>query len=213
MCGRYTLRATPAELVEIFGLFREPDVRPRYNIAPTQNVLAIRFDENATPREPVQLRWGLIPSWSKDARKPLINARGDTVAVKPAFRSAFKKRRCLIAADGFYEWQALEGRKQPHHIRLRDGRPFAFAGLWERWGDIESCAIITTEANDLIATIHDRMPVILPPDAWDAWLMPDGGNTELLRPYPPEEMELHPVSLTVNNPRNDTPACLEAAGV
>jgi len=135
MCGRFTLRTPPKEVAENFGLFREPQILPRYNIAPTQNVLAIRFDENATPREPVLLRWGLVPSWADDVKigNRMINARADGVATKPSFRAAFKRRRCLIVADGFYEWKNLDAKqKQPYHITMQDGRPFAFAGLWER---------------------------------------------------------------------------------
>ena len=161
MCGRYNLTLSPNELQEFFDLFREPPWSPRYNIAPTQSVLAIRFDEEATPREPVLLRWGLIPSWAKDETigSKLINARGETVAEKPSFRAAFKRRRCLIPATGFYEWQKQPGStKQPYHITTADGRPFAFAGLWERWtkgpSPVETCTIITTAANDDLQAIH-----------------------------------------------------------
>lgn len=218
MCGRYTLRTPPAELAEFFGLFREPDVRPRYNIAPTQSVLAIRFDENATPREPVLLRWGLIPSWADDAKigSRMINARADTVATKPAFRAAFKRRRCLVAADGYYEWKQLDDGKQPYLIGRTAGGPMAFAGLWESWtkGEepIESCTIITTDANEAIGAIHDRMPVILPPEEYDRWLDPQSDAQELgglLAPYPLDDLAARPVSRTVNNPRNDSAACIE----
>lgn len=219
MCGRFTLRTPPGDLAEVFALFREPDwLQPRYNIAPTQQVLAIRFDEHATPREPVMLRWGLIPSWAKDAKigNSLINARADTVAAKPSFRAAFKRRRCLIVADGFYEWKKLDDGKQPYQIGLRNGKPFAFAGLWERWEKgaepIESCAIITTEANDLMSPLHDRMPVILRPDDYDAWLDPSGDAKALqglLRPYPDDDLVAYPVSRAVNNPRNDRAECVE----
>jgi len=218
MCGRYNLRTTPAELREVFELFREPDwPQPRYNMAPTQTVLAIRFDEHATPREPALLRWGLIPSWAKDTKigNSLINARADTIATKPSFRSAFKRRRCLIPASGFYEWQKRDDGKQPYQIAMRSGKPFAFAGLWEQWekgdGPIESCAIITTEANDLMAPLHDRMPVILRPDDYDAWLDPasDAGALQgLLQPYPDDDLTAYPVSKVVNNPRNDRPECV-----
>jgi putative SOS response-associated peptidase YedK len=218
MCGRYTLRTPPAKLAEFFGLFREPDVVPRYNIAPTQQVLGIRFDENATPREPVLLRWGLIPSWADDAKigSRMINARADTVATKPAFRTAFRRRRCLVAADGYLEWRQQPDGKQPYLIGLRDGGPMAFAGLWESWtkgGEpIESCTIITTDANDAVSAIHDRMPVILLPEDHDRWLGPHSDSkalTELLVPYPLDDLAARPVSRTVNDPRNDTPECVE----
>jgi len=219
MCGRYTLRATPKELAEIFSLFREPEwPHPRYNIAPTQTVLAIRFDENATPREPVSLKWGLIPSWAKDAKigNSLINARADTVATKPSFRSAFKRRRCLIPASGFYEWQKRDDGKQPFQIGLKSGQPFAFAGLWERWhkegAPVESCTIITTDANDLMEPLHNRMPVILQPDAYDVWLDPASDPASLqglLRPYADDDLVAYPVSRAVNNPRNDRAECVE----
>lgn len=219
MCGRYTLRTPPAELAEFFGLFREPDVRPRFNIAPTQQVLAVRFDEAATPREPILLRWGLVPFWADDLKigNRMINARSDTVAAKPAFRAAFKRRRCLVPADGFFEWKQQDGGKQPYHIRLRSGEPFAFAGLWEHWdkgkAPVESCTIITTDANDFMSSIHDRMPVILTPDAYDAWLDPHNQDAEaltgLLRPYADDDLTAVPVSTIVNNPRNDVPGCVE----
>ena len=142
-------------------------------------MLSFRFDEDATPREPVLLRWGLIPSWAKDEKigYKLINARGETVAEKPSFRAAFKRRRCLIPATGFFEWQKTTDRtKQPYHITLADGRPFAFAGLWERWEQggppVETCSIITTSATEELQPIHDRMPVILPTEAYDEWLAP-----------------------------------------
>jgi putative SOS response-associated peptidase YedK len=176
-----------------------------FNVAPTQQILAIRIQDDA--KAFATMRWGLIPSWAKDKKMPFINARGETVAEKPAFRSAFKKRRCLIVADGYYEWKALEAkRKQPYYFRLKSNEPIAFAGLWETWsGDgepIESCAIITTEANDLSRAIHDRMPVILRGDEAEAWLDPDVEDAKalvpLLRPFPAEEMVAFPVSTRVN---------------
>jgi putative SOS response-associated peptidase YedK len=180
-----------------------------------------RLDQPQRAWTPV--RWGLIPSWAKDAKigNKLINARGETVAEKPSFRSAFRKRRCLIPADGFYEWKKLDGGKQPHFIHLRDEEPFAFAGLWEHWTNpddgevIESCTIVTTEANALMRTLHDRMPVILPPADYDRWLDPATqdveGLKELLRPYSSEEMTAYPISAYVNNPRHEGVKCLEAA--
>ena len=171
-------------------------------------------------RELVRLHWGLVPSWAKEEAigSRLINARAETVTEKPAFRAAFRSRRCLVLADGFYEWQRLGTRKQPYFISFRDRRPFAFAGLWERWQSgsgrsVESCTIITTSANEAVAPVHDRMPVILDPHDHAAWL--DTGSKEsgdlihLLRPQPSEAMEAFPVSLLVNNPANDLPACRE----
>jgi len=215
MCGRYTLRTSPADLAEIFAVLREPEIRPRYNIAPTQQVLVVRQPEEE--REFALLRWGLIPSWAKDKKiaSSLINARADTVATKPSFRSAFKKRRCLIVADGFYEWHRTDDGKQPYHFTMTDGKPFAFAGLWEHWhqGDetIESCSIITTDANELMEPLHNRMPVILPRDAYDVWLdcdVPGAEVEKLLVPYPAKAMTATPVSTVVNNARNETHECL-----
>jgi putative SOS response-associated peptidase YedK len=201
-------------LVKIFGVQPAFEWRPRFNIAPTQPVAGVR--RGSSGREAALLHWGLIPSWSKDPAigSRMINARAETLSSKPSFR----KRRCLILADGFYEWQKTGGRsKQPYLIRLRDSRPFAFAGLWESWsgGDtvVESCTIITTEPNALLAEIHDRMPVILHEQDYDRWLDPaiqDGGELEsLLVAYPAEQMAYDPVSTLVNNPRNDAPACAE----
>lgn len=222
MCGRFTLRTSPAQLVEIFQLLREPVFKPRYNIAPTQPIAVVRQSE--TSRELSLLHWGLIPSWSKDPKMGarMINARSDTVATKPSFRAAFKRRRCLIAADGFYEWKKLDAKnKQPMYIRLKSDEPFAFAGLWEAWhgGDgteIESCTIITTDANDLLREVHDRMPVILPEEAYGTWLNPKESDAEtlqaLLVPYAPDEMTFFPISTLVNSPRNDSPECIKPAG-
>jgi putative SOS response-associated peptidase YedK len=221
MCGRFNLRANPRQLAEIFQLLREPDLQPRYNIAPTQPVAVIRQVD--THRELSLIRWGLVPSWSKDPKSgpPLINARADTVATKPAFRAAFKRRRCLIPADGFYEWKKADGKnKQPFHIRMKPEHPFAFAGLWEHWGGqdsaaVDSCTIITTDANELLRPIHDRMPVILQTDDYDRWLNPkleDVPTLEaMLQPFPAEEMTAYPISTLVNSPRNDSVACIEVA--
>jgi putative SOS response-associated peptidase YedK len=166
------------------------------------------------------MRWGLIPSWADDPKigYKLINARAETVAGKPAFRNAFRQRHCLIPADGFYEWHAAGTKaKQPWHIRRKDGRPFAFAGLWEHWNapespPVESCTIITTDANEVVRPIHDRMPVILDPADYAAWLDPRDPTIaqELLRPCPAEVMTAFPVSSMVNNPKNEDPRCLEA---
>jgi putative SOS response-associated peptidase YedK len=218
MCGRFTQR-TPAErLKREFQLEEIPPIEARYNIAPTQNILAVR--QMADDREAVLLKWGLIPSWAKDASMGarLINARSETVEEKPAFRQAFKQRRCIIPADGFYEWQRTEGRKQPFFFRMRDESPFGFAGLWERWegeGDqiINSCTILTTEANKVLQPVHDRMPVILNRDDYELWFDEDVRKRDLikdlLRPYPSAEMAGHPVSASINSPRNQGAELIE----
>ena len=221
MCGRFTLRTSTKDIVKkAFSLIDAPDLKPRFNIAPTQQIAAIKLNPETGTRQLSQFRWGLIPSWADDPKigYSMINARAESVAVKPAYRSAFKKGRCLIVADGFYEWKKTGQNKQPFFIRLKDDEPFAFAGLSEHWhrGDqtIDSCSIITTEPNELMEGIHDRMPVILSPDNYDLWLEPDfHGETkllEMLKPYPAEEMEAFPVSTVVNNPRNETRGCIEA---
>jgi putative SOS response-associated peptidase YedK len=224
MCGRY-VRYTPIDrYAERFGcdaVAADLDPTPSYNVAPSQPVLAARTTAGGR-RELTALKWGLLPAWAKEPKLPYatINARAETVAEKPAFRAAFRKRRCLIAADGFYEWQKTGNHKQPFFIRLADRSPFAFAGLWEHWEQageaIESCAIIVTEANALMRTIHDRMPVILSPDDYDLWLDPEIGDparlTPLLVPYPAERMEAWPVGTAVNSPRNDGPELLAAVG-
>jgi putative SOS response-associated peptidase YedK len=215
MCGRFTLRTPARDLVEVFELLRDPEVSPRYNIAPTQNIAVVRQD--GKNRQLSLMRWGLVPAWSKDpqAGPPLINARSETVATKPSFRTAFKRRRCLIPADGFYEWQKQADAKTkiPHYIRMAKDRPFAFAGLWEFWHDeLESCTIVTTEANELMRPLHDRMPVILSEEQYDRWLDPKNENVaeleSLLRPYPPNEMTAFPISTLVNSPRNESPECI-----
>lgn len=220
MCGRYTLTVDAAVLAEFFELEPLTELEPRYNIAPTQKVPIVRPGYGRA-REWASVRWGLIPSWAKDPSigARLINARAETAADKPSFRAAFKHRRCLVPADGFYEWVKLAGGKQPHHIRFADRRPFAFAGLWERWSPpggeaIESCTILTTTPNELIAGLHDRMPVILPRDRFAAWLaegpLPTLAAAELLVPHPAEGMEAVPVSKWVNSPRNDDAGCMTA---
>jgi len=216
MCGRFNLRATPAQLQEFFDLFREPEVTSRYNIAPTQTTLVCRLNDNGE-RELVPLRWGVIPSWSKDIKigASLINARGETVSEKPSFRSAFKKRRCLIPASGFYEWLREGKNKQPFHIHHKDDSPFAMAGLWETWNHgehpIESFSIITTSANQLMRSIHDRMPVILEPELFAEWLDPKAEPEflkSIVQPYEWNGFETLPVSAVVNNARNETPECV-----
>jgi putative SOS response-associated peptidase YedK len=212
MCGRYA-RFTSAEIyARLFDAGPALEVEARYNVAPSQPVLAAR-NAIGGGRELVMLHWGLIPFWSRE-RSPgysTINARAETVATRPAFRSALRLRRCLIAADGFYEWRKLGKGKQPYFIRLKGGEPFAFAGLWERWeGEgavVESCAIIVTVANERVALIHDRMPVILAPGDYDRWM--DPGQKEpaqllsLLGSYPAQAMEAYPVGREVNSPRNE----------
>lgn len=230
MCGRFTQTRTWTELLEIYGITESlsPSNFPaRYNIAPTQNVPVVRRQPTSGERELVNLRWGLVPSWAKEIGigAKMINARAETVADKPAFRDAFSKRRCLIVADGFYEWQAQPqgpkhpGPKQPYFITTADGRPFAFAGLWEEWWSpesnlVETCTIITTEASPALRPVHQRMPVILTPGSFDAWLdgVSGAGDTRtLLAPYD-GELTLRPVGRRVNNVGNDDRECIEPAG-
>jgi putative SOS response-associated peptidase YedK len=211
MCGRFAQRTDPKKLAKTFKVMDAPNAEPRYNIAPTQEILGV--SESADGRELKFFKWGLIPSWAKDKSigARLINARSETVTEKPAFREAFKRRRCLIPADGFYEWQRTGGKKQPYFFRMRDESPFGFAGLWERWENggghaIESCTILTTEANDVLRPVHDRMPVIVHQEEYSLWLEGDTREQELLRelmrPFPAEEMVGYPVSPLVNSPRN-----------
>ena len=226
MCGRFTLTVDAAELQAAFPGLQLPEdqshLSPRYNIAPTQPVTAILNGDNINLR---QLQWGLIPFWSQDSQTGarLINARAETLADKPSFRMALRRWRCLILADGFYEWQRLSnGHKQPIYVRLRSGGVFAFAGLCESWSPpgsdsadvLHSCAIITTEPNELLQPIHNRMPVILPSSSYEVWLEPgDVAPSALqlmLRPYPAVEMSAYAVSRTVNNPRNDSPDCVRS---
>ncbi len=220
MCGRFSLGTPAAILAAQFQLFKTPAWTPRYNIAPTQEAPTVLKTSADSPRHFKRLRWGLIPSWAKDLSigSQLINAQAETAATKPAFRSAFRKRRYLILADGFYEWKKENRHKQPFHIRLHDGRPFAFAGLWEHWdaGEglaIDSCTILTTTPNDLLRPLHHRMAVILEPENYDLWLDPAIQEADrlqpLLRPYPTETMTAYPVSTRVNNPANDHPECVE----
>jgi putative SOS response-associated peptidase YedK len=217
MCGRFTLATPNQTIAEAFELESAPVLKPRYNIAPTQPVAAVRTGPSG--RELVMLHWGLIPSWAKDVEigARMINARAETVAEKPAFRRPFRSRRCLILADGFYEWRRDGERKQPYFITMKDRRPFAFAGLWDRWaaagGDrVESCTIITTTPNGVLAPIHDRMPAILPPVAQATWLDATVEESErlqsLLQPFDAAEITAYPVSPRVNNPRNDDQDCI-----
>jgi putative SOS response-associated peptidase YedK len=219
MCGRFTLTIDPAELRDEFqGAAFPSQFAPRFNIAPTQPILAIPNDgRNAADF----FLWGLIPSWAKDPSigNRLINARGETLREKPAFRGAYKYKRCLILADGFYEWKSQAGTKSkiPHYVHLKTRKPFAFAGLWDEWlapegSPIRSCAIVTTTPNQLMAAIHNRMPVILTPEDRALWIdsaprTPDS-LSHLLRPFADELMEAYPVSTLVNNPANDSADCL-----
>ena len=219
MCGRYALTANPEKIQQVFELTDVPQtIAPRFNIAPTQPVAVVVADEKG--RNFDVFRWGLIPFWAKDAGigNRLINARAETVAEKASFKHALKRRRCLILADGFFEWQKLPQGKQPVFIHLKDLAPFGMAGLWEHWqspggDDIYSCTIITTEPNELLKPVHNRMPVILPAEAHTQWLAPDvqspAAVLPLLHTFPAEEMAFYPVSTLVNSPANDNPTCIE----
>ena len=218
MCGRYTLSTPAGRLAEEFQLNDGAiDLTPSYNVAPTQEVAAIL--EEGGQRRLEMLRWGLVPSWADDPEigVRMINARSETAPEKPSFRRAFRSKRCLIPADGFYEWKRENGGKQPYYFHMHDGRPFAFAGLWERWekgGSLLSCAILTTRANSVLEEIHDRMPVILPSGSYDAWLDPDADREQLIDlmiPYPGDDLETYPVSRFVNSPRNNDERCIEPA--
>ena len=221
MCGRYTLIEPGPWLRELLG--KDPGAwqRPRYNIAPGQDVGVIRLPSTEDEGAFVLLRWGLVPRWAKDPAigTGLINARADSAAEKPAFREAIRKRRCLIPADGFYEWAVRGNVRQPYYIHLEGNRPFCFAGLWEKWigpdkTPLETCAILTTEANSFLKNIHPRMPVILPRVAFASWLAPGERPPAvlktLLKPFPGDEMIARAVGNRVNHPKNDDPSCIEA---
>lgn len=220
MCGRFTLTVDPGELQDLIpDLVIPGPVQPRYNIAPSQPVAVVA---NRGENRLDYFVWGLIPSWAKDPTigNRMINARAETLAERPAFRNSFRRKRCLILADGFYEWKQTNGasRKQPMYIYLKDRRPFAFAGLWDTWfapdgSEVRSCTIITTQPNELLQSIHNRMPVILHRDAYAQWLDPQPQSAELLSsllvPYPAHEMAAHPVSRLVNKPDFDSPECIQ----
>ena len=229
MCGRFTLAS---ELDALHDTFGESDFwlefNPRYNITPTQDVAVIVNTQNDPETQQDQkslefFQWGLIPSWAKDAKigSRMINARSETLSEKPSFRAAYKRRRCLVLADGYYEWQKIEGEKtkQPVYIRLKSQKPFAFAGLWEEWQanwmetPLRSCTIITCPPNNMLESIHHRMPVILPQDAYSLWLTSGELSSDvlqpLLKPFSGEEMEAYPVSKYVNRPANDSPECIK----
>jgi putative SOS response-associated peptidase YedK len=219
MCGRFSLRADPRAVATLFDLPSIPELPARYNISPTQPVAVVGTKPGGQGRGLVEMRWGLVPRWSKgDRPSALINARSETVLDKPTFRAPFLHRRCLIPADGFYELARTGSKKQPYHFRRRDQAPFAFAGLWESWTEPETrerlltCCILTTEANELVRPVHDRMPVILDPTDFDLWLDSASHSDELttlLRPYRAGEMESVAVGSKVNSAKNDDPQCLE----
>ena len=216
MCGRYAITTAPEAMRALFRYLNQPNFPPRYNVAPTQPVPIVRVFEGQ--REFALVRWGLIPSWVKDPRTftLLINARGESVNDKPAFKNAMKRRRCLFPADGFYEWKRSSARSQPYFVRLKSGQPMAFAGLWESWmgpngEEQETAAIVTTRASASIAHIHDRMPVIVPPEAFDFWLDPnvDGEMASaVIAPAPADAIEAYEVSSAVNRTANDSPVLL-----
>ncbi len=228
MCGRFTLTAEMNTLQATFPWLNIPEgLAPRYNIAPSQPLAVVPNDGKDTLDFYI---WGLVPFWAKDSKigNRMINARAETVAEKPSFKHAFRRRRCLVLADGFYEWRrnprasgsSSSGSKTPMYIKMATGEPFAFAGLWESWNPpdgshILSCTIITTEPNELTSQIHNRMPVILPKDAYKTWLTPDecppNELSPLLKPYPADQMMAFPVSRQVNNPANDLPICIQEA--
>lgn len=217
MCGRYTDTKRDKQFLVRMGIEQaEIDFVPRYNIAPTQEASIVA--QGSDGLELRRARWGLIPFWANDEKigNSLINARSETLASKPAFREAYKKRRCLVLADGFYEWQKVGGGKQPIYIRMHEGRQFAFGGLRERWNDgerrVDSFTIITVEPNELCARVHDRMPLILPEADFAAWLDPSASAEQLatlLKPYRAAEMESFPVSTLVNSPRNEVAECVK----
>jgi putative SOS response-associated peptidase YedK len=220
MCGRYSITTAPEAMRRLFGIKGGlPNFPARYNVAPTQIVPVVRLDAEGQ-RELALLRWGLVPSWSKgvDQRYSMINARAETVATKPAYRGPFRERRCLVPADGFYEWKAEARGKQPYRFTLKDGGLFAFAGLWDRWRDpaggiLETFTIIVTGPNELTRAVHDRMPVILDPAAWESWLDSKTKTTDLLallQPFPAEAMAVARVGRRVNSPANDDPSLIEA---
>jgi putative SOS response-associated peptidase YedK len=217
MCGRFTRSQSIPAIAEEFGVDQASfDLEPSYNVAPTQEVAVIIIDG---VKQLVPMQWGLVPSWAKDPSvgSKMINARAETITEKASYRSAFKKRRCLVVADGFYEWQNWGGAKRPMYIRLKSGKPFGFAGLYEVWSppegkELTTCTIITTEANEMVQPIHERMPVIIPREHQDRWLDPKTEDhtrlLELLKPYPSDQIEAYPVSKRVNSPRNNSPECI-----
>lgn len=219
MCGRFSLSKPVEAVAGHFSVKSETPLLPRYNIAPSQMIAVIQKQPGGPERQLSMMRWGLIPRWGKDSRIgfKLINARAETLTEKPAFRPAYRQRRCLIAADGFYEWRHEGRQKQPYLFQMKEGGIFAFAGIWEQWQsptgeDVLSCSIITTAANDLVHQVHERMPVIIEPGNYDFWLDP-AQNADalkpLLQPFSPDQMTAWPVGARVNSPRNDDPDCMK----
>lgn len=217
MCGRFSLRADPRAIADEFDVAEIPELPRRYNIAPATPIASIRVDPPTAKRELIFVNWGLVPSWADDPKigARMINARAETIDQKNSFKHPFKRKRCLVIADGFYEWRSTEDGKRPFFIHRQDDRPFAFAAIWDHWGrdggEFESAAIITTEPNELMKPIHDRMPVILAHDDHAKWLDPNEKDIvslkTLLRACSPEGWEAYPVDRVVNNPRNDVEAC------
>ncbi|MDX1519483.1 MAG: SOS response-associated peptidase [Gammaproteobacteria bacterium] len=211
MCGRFSILNDEASLAEHFALIDSCQFRTSYNVTPSSEIPIVRLSE--TNRKMTTAHWGFVPHWAKDDKFKPINARAETVASKPFFRGAFKKKRCLIPASGFYEWQGAKGEKQPYYIKPAGSDLFAFAGLWDHWDSpdksFDSCTIITTTANKTMAPIHSRMPVIIDPGDYDDWLAK--GNRELLKPYE-GAMEAWPVSKSVNSPKHDGPELIERTG-
>lgn len=224
MCGRFTLTATGQQIAEAFDLAEIPELSARFNIAPGQSIATIVYSREQEQRQLHSMEWGLVPHWSNDTKigAKLINARAETVAEKPAFRSCIRRRRCLVIADGFYEWSGEDDNgKQPYYFQLPERRPFAFAGLWDYWQsrsgeNMVSCTIITTEAGDPVSPIHDRMPAIVPPSAYERWLDPGLNDPQralaLLQSDEVPQFQSYAVSEAVNNPANESPECIEAVG-
>jgi len=219
MCGRFSL-TVPERFFSTAFVFNDiPEMQPDYNIPPGVDIWAVRNQNTSNDKEIVKLRWGLVPFWAKDPSigNRMINARSETLAEKPAFRSAFQRRRCLIPADGFFEWQRDGKNRTPYFIKRKEGQPFAMAGLWEKWESstgerLESCTILTTSPNELMKELHDRMPVMLNAEKMEIWLNQESTRKslqELTAPYPAEDMEAYPVSSLVNSPKNNGPECLE----
>ena len=221
MCGRFTLSVEPAAIADHFGLDEAPELRARFNVAPGQSIATIFLSGEDHRTVLSWRRWGLVPSWAKDQKigSRLINARAETVSEKPSFRTALRRRRCLVPADGFYEWAGTKGSKQPYFIGLDGRAPFAFAGLWERWTDpegeaLESCTLLTTEATEHLSGLHGRMPVIVDPNDYGLWMDPDVQEPDLVSPVIDRNLggtlNFYPVSAHVNDVRHDDPRCLEA---
>lgn len=224
MCGRFTLSTPPQAIADHFHLEDVPELEPRFNIAPGQAVATVSVPDPQRGSILQPRRWGLIPSWAKDERigNRQINARVETVVEKPSFRVAFRRRRCLVPVDGFYEWSGAASSKQPYYIGFEGRSVFAFAGLWERWRNpsgrvIETCTLLTTEANEVLSELHSRMPVIVDPENYPLWLDPDVSDPEPLKPALEgnlaDTLRFHPVSFRVNDTRRDDPHCIDMADV